>query len=89
MLIGHVSRLFHLLFADDTLIFLKANEDNCKNIFCLLHTFCEASEQEVNLQKSVVYFIANTQSVLCDSLCIILNMSKVEDPGTYINIPVV
>ncbi|KAM2264809.1 hypothetical protein ACFXTI_040931 [Malus domestica] len=62
--------------------FLDANKDNCKNISCLLHAFCEASGQEVSLQKSVVYFSANTQSVLHDALCIILNISKVEDPGS-------
>lgn len=54
-----------------------------------MHTFCEVSRQEVSLQKSIVYFSANIQSIICDALCIILNMSKVKDSGTYINISAV
>lgn len=41
----------HLLFADDTFIFLQ-----------LLNAYYAASGQKVNLQKSSVYFSANTHS---------------------------
>ncbi|CAL9023608.1 unnamed protein product [Prunus brigantina] len=47
--------LSHLLFADDTLLFLKANEQNCHNITRILHDFCLASGQQVSLEKSSVY----------------------------------
>ncbi|KAM1428983.1 hypothetical protein ACFX2I_045229 [Malus domestica] len=50
----------HIFFADDTLIFLKADKANCNNLSRLLATYCLASGQAVNLQKSCVFFSANT-----------------------------
>lgn len=35
--------LSHLLFTDDTLIFLNATKENYRNISSLLHTYCHAS----------------------------------------------
>ncbi|KAM1965619.1 hypothetical protein ACFX15_045929 [Malus domestica] len=52
--------LSHLLFADDTLIFLMATKQNCRNLSSLLQVFCRASGQQVSLQKSVIYFGLNT-----------------------------
>lgn len=52
----------HLLFADDTLNFLKADMKNCNNLVHLLGEYCWASEQEVNIQKSSVFFGANIPS---------------------------
>lgn len=50
----------HLLFADDTFVFLNATRENCNNITSVLHAYCHASGQQVSLQKSVVYFGLNT-----------------------------
>ncbi|CAN6545401.1 unnamed protein product [Malus baccata var. baccata] len=36
----------HLFFADDTLIFLRADEHNCRLLRYLLDTYCEASGQK-------------------------------------------
>lgn len=35
--------LSHIFFADDTLIFLRADKKNCRNLVKLLHTYCDAS----------------------------------------------
>ncbi|CAL8168749.1 unnamed protein product [Prunus armeniaca] len=50
----------HLLFADDTLLFLKANAQNCHNMMNLLNGYCRASGQQINLGKSSVFFSPNT-----------------------------
>ncbi|KAM2886205.1 hypothetical protein COP2_013296 [Malus domestica] len=78
--------LSHLLFAYDTLIFLKATRNNCQNIVNLLNAYCHASVQEVSLQKFVVYFNVNTPVEVCQDLCSILNMPQVEDLGKYLGI---
>ncbi|KAM1724216.1 hypothetical protein ACFX13_022733 [Malus domestica] len=39
--------LTHLLFADDTLMFLKATPDNCQNISNLLRAYCHASTSQL------------------------------------------
>ncbi|KAM1127829.1 hypothetical protein ACFX13_038573 [Malus domestica] len=77
--------LSHLIFADDTVIFLKATKTNCNNIVKLLDSYCYASGQEVSLQKSTVYFSSNIPMPLSYELCDILHMPKVEDPGKYLD----
>ncbi|KAM1981033.1 hypothetical protein ACFX15_037578 [Malus domestica] len=79
--------LSHLLFTDDTLIFLVATNQNCRNLSSLLNAYCRASGQQISLQKSVVYFGVNTPAHLSSELCNILDMPKVEDPGKYLGLP--
>ncbi|KAI5349016.1 hypothetical protein L3X38_001903 [Prunus dulcis] len=79
--------LSHLLFADDTLIFLKATTQNCHNIYCLLQAFCAASGQQVSLTKSNVVFSSNTPSYVRASMCAILGMPDVTDAGKYLGLP--
>lgn len=66
--------LSHLLFADDTLIFLRASKVKCENTAHLLKAYCHAQGQEVNLQKSVVYLSANTPDEIRDYLYAMLDM---------------
>lgn len=47
-----------------------------------------ASGQQVILQKSTVYFSANTSVALAQELSGILEMSVMEDPGTYLGVPI-
>ncbi|KAM2075160.1 hypothetical protein ACFX1T_038088 [Malus domestica] len=79
--------LSHIFFADDTLVFMRADEKNCRHLVKLLRDYCDASGQEVNMQKSNVYFGANTPCVVSQELGRILGMPVVGDPGTYLGIP--
>lgn len=79
--------LSHLLFADDTLLFLKANAQNCRNMMNLLNGYCRASGQQINLGKSSVFFSPNTPEDLQRELGTILGMSIVTDPGKYLGLP--
>ncbi|KAM1457565.1 hypothetical protein ACFX2I_034725 [Malus domestica] len=77
----------HLFFADDTLIFLKAEKDNCKNLVRIIDEYCSVSGQQVNLYKSNVFFGRNVPVVLADEFTGILGMEKVENPGVYLGVP--
>nr|XP_008351105.2 uncharacterized protein LOC103414509 [Malus domestica] len=79
--------LSHIFFADDMLIFLRANEKNCRNLVNLLKAFCAASVQEVNLQKSSVFFGANTSVRVSEELGSILGMPILDNPGSYLGVP--
>jgi hypothetical protein len=50
----------HLLFADDSLIFLKANEQSANRLSEILRIYEECSGQCVNREKSSIYFSPNT-----------------------------
>ncbi|CAN6559258.1 unnamed protein product [Malus baccata var. baccata] len=79
----------HLFFADDTLIFLRADEKNCRLLSDILATYCEASGQKVNLLKSSVFFGANVPASLSAHLGSILGMVVVCNPGTYLGVPAI
>ncbi|XP_068328739.1 uncharacterized mitochondrial protein AtMg00310-like [Pyrus communis] len=70
----------HLFFADDTLIFLKAEKDSCRNLVRLIDEYCSASGQQVNLHKPNVLFGRNVPACLANELTCILGMDKVDDP---------
>ncbi|KAM1146084.1 hypothetical protein PS2_037782 [Malus domestica] len=76
----------HLFFADDTLIFLRADENNCRHLSDLLATYCEASGQNVNLLKSSIFFGANVSASLSAHMGSILGMAVVCNLGTYLGV---
>ena len=49
----------HLFFADDLVLFAKANADNCVAIREVLDNFCNISGQTVSEAKSRIYFSPN------------------------------
>lgn len=46
----------HLLFADDSLLFFKANVESAHEIKEVLQAYCTASGQQVNMDKSSIHF---------------------------------
>jgi hypothetical protein len=50
------SKVNHLLFADDCLLFFKADASNAHVVQKSLTKYCEASGQKVNLAKSSIFF---------------------------------
>lgn len=52
----------HLFFADDSLVFCKATEDECKTLMQVLNEYQKASGQAVNFAKSAITFAKGTQT---------------------------
>ena len=46
----------HLLFADNSLLFFKANRESAEAIKEALNNYCRASGQQVNMDKSSIHF---------------------------------
>ena len=46
----------HLLFVDDSLLFFKASADGANEVNQLLNTYCQASGQWINNDKSSIFF---------------------------------
>ena len=51
--------LSHLFFADDLILFAKADQPNCEIIMDVLIEFCDVSGQKVNHAKSKLFASSN------------------------------
>jgi hypothetical protein len=66
----------HLLFADDSLILMEANEKNAMMLKKIMDMYCDSSGQMVSDAKSSIYFSPNThvndRVVVCEKLNIVI-----------------
>lgn len=79
--------LSHLFFADDSIMFLKATEQNCIAVESILTSYCHASGQVVNFEKSSVYFSPNTPHQLRENVGYVLHVNIIDNPGKYLGLP--
>lgn len=80
-------RVNHLLFADDTMIFCKANKRCCESLKKILDSYKEASGQTVNYQKSSITFSKKTPLMVKRDLMTALNIDKEGGVGKYLGLP--
>ncbi|GKV27974.1 hypothetical protein SLEP1_g37084 [Rubroshorea leprosula] len=80
-------KISHLLFADDSFLFLRATETEAKNLKAILQTYEEVSGQVINFQKSSITFSCSVRQGLRDSISCTLNMIEAEQPGRYLGFP--
>lgn len=81
--------LTHLFFADDSLLFLKATSQNCRVVSQILKSYCKASGQVVNLEKSNLFFSPNTLAEVKEEMRAALNVNITDDPRKYLGLPTI
>ncbi|XP_060961042.1 uncharacterized protein LOC133031536 [Cannabis sativa] len=79
--------LSHMFFVDDCYVFCKASEDSAINMIEILYTFQKASGQQVNIQKSSIFFSANIVNEVRQHLCFMLGVNEAGDDSTYLGLP--
>ena len=78
----------HLFFADDLVLFAKADQSNCAVIREVLDLFCSRSGHSVSGAKSRVYFSPNVGRDKREELCDILGFQSTPNLGKYLSIPI-
>lgn len=77
----------HLFFADDLVLFVKADMKNCINVLDALEGFCGISRQKINKEKSRVYFSPNVDGNKREELCEVLGFRSTPKLGKYLGFP--
>ena len=82
-----VDPISHLLFADDSLLFIRAHNDEVEKVLEILSTYEAASGQKLNMEKSEVSFSRNIEQEKQDELQMKLNFKAVEGHEKYLGLP--
>lgn len=77
----------HLLFADDTILFCKTNERNCKVLGSILKEYEWSSGQSINLEKSTVTFSSKTPESIKERVKATLGITREGGVGKYLGLP--
>ena len=80
-------RITNLLFADDSLIFCQATQNEVREISKILQVYAGASGQCINLEKSSIYFSGNTPLEQKRWIKDSLGVKEVDRFETYLGLP--
>jgi hypothetical protein len=80
-------RVNHLLFADDSLLFLKANSGAAVELSEVLQLYCHASGQRINLSKSSIHFSKGCPRLIREDVKQILQVSNESLSEKYLGMP--
>ncbi|KAF7802979.1 ribonuclease H [Senna tora] len=74
----------HLMYADDILMFFRADRNTCNSVSTLLNKFGEMAGLSMNRQKSEIKFSPNISQQGAQILTGIFNCKKVDHLGRYL-----
>ncbi|KAM6561714.1 hypothetical protein CsatA_030953 [Cannabis sativa] len=77
----------HMLFADDSYIYCQASEDGARNVVSLLDLFQAASGQQINCQKSSLFFSPNTSHDEKVRICTMMGIQEANENSLYLGLP--
>ena len=73
------------MFADDLLLFSEASLDQMQIMKCL-DSFCKASRQKVNCEKTKILFSKNVRAKVVDNICKANGFDRTQNFGKYLKI---
>jgi hypothetical protein len=77
----------HLLFADDTLLFFKANSDQAGHVKDVLETYSRCTGQSINPAKCSIMFNEKGQQTVHDEVKQILGVQLAAFEAKYLGLP--
>ncbi|GMJ03912.1 hypothetical protein HRI_004060400 [Hibiscus trionum] len=87
--IRHGNPLSHLFFADDLILYARADISQAKNIRHILHVFGASSGHQVSSCKTTIYFSPNTAVTLRSNIASLLGYQVVDCFEKYLGVPVI
>ncbi|XP_048489904.1 uncharacterized protein LOC125491871 [Beta vulgaris subsp. vulgaris] len=82
-----VDPISHLFFADDSLLFIKANCEEVEKILDIFSNYEAGSGQKLNMEKSEVSFSRNIEPEKKELLQMKLNFKAVDEHDKYLGLP--
>jgi len=80
-------KISHLLFADDNILFYKANSVEWRRLMRLLRKYENASVQKINIQKTSVFFSRNTSQDRRQEIIQMSGLTKTHRIDAYLGLP--
>ena len=80
-------RVSHLFFANDSMVFLKANTSESEMVKYLLKLYEESSGQKINFEKSGLFFSGNTSSRAKEVIKDVLGIQSITNLEKYLDLP--
>ncbi|XP_026458663.1 uncharacterized protein LOC113359205 [Papaver somniferum] len=77
----------HLLFADDCMIFCKANMEECNNLINIFQDFGQSCGQLINFAKSGIFFSKNTDPDIADNISDVMHVQRINITDKYLGSP--
>ena len=77
----------HLLFADDSLLFFKANSVGANEVYHVLNTYCQVTGQCINHSKSSIYFSKGVPDPVRQEIKEVLNVPNETLNEKYLGMP--
>jgi hypothetical protein len=79
--------LTHLFFADDSVLFCTAKLSDCYAIQEVLHKYEHASGQQINHDKTTLFFSASTSSEIKEEIKAALHLPAIQQYDKYLGLP--
>jgi hypothetical protein len=77
----------HLLFADDSLLFFRADRESAEEIKDVLRVYCRASGQQVNMDKSSIHFAKGCNQTIRNQIKDIMEVHNEALSEKYLGMP--
>jgi len=77
----------HLLFTDDSLLFFKANRESAETVMDVLNSYCQASGQRINMDKSSIHFAKGVSGGIREEIMETLDVHNEALSEKYLGMP--